>query len=262
MHYIMSEKRFLNKSVLITGAGSGIGKAIAHRLAYEGCNIIALDRDFESLKQLGKDLPKGSLLDAIIADISDENAVSEAVIRTIGSSSKDLDFLVNAAGIDHLDNVAECSLQDWRRVLSVNLDGTFLMCRAVVNQMIKQGGGKIVNIASWLAKAGMAGHSPYAASKFGIIGLTQSLAKEVAVHGITVNSVCPGPIDHTGMREEADRQAIERGLAPASERLKLIPLGRLGEPEDVAGVVAFLLSKDANYMTGQAINITGGLWMN
>jgi NAD(P)-dependent dehydrogenase (short-subunit alcohol dehydrogenase family) len=158
--------------------------------------------------------------------------------------------------------VADCSLVDWRKILTVNLDGSFLICRAAVRHMIARKSGRIVNVASWLGKAGMAGHAPYAASKFGIIGLTQSLAKEVAEHGITVNAVCPGPIDHTQMRAEADAQSLARGLAPASERVKLIPLGRMGEPEDVAGVICFLLSEDASYMTGQAINVTGGLWMN
>lgn len=251
-----------NKNAIVTGAASGIGRAIALRLARDGCRLILLDRNEAGLKRLESELPKGVVLASLTVDIANEASVDGGVKAAIGASGGEVDFLVNCAGVDHLDRVAECSLADWRKVLSVNLDGTFLMCRAVVAHMTGRASGKIVNVASWLAKAGMAGHAPYAASKFGIIGLTQSLAKEVAPLGIHVNAVCPGAIDNTGMREEADRQSRERGLSPASERVKMIPLGRLGEPDDVSGVVSFLLSDDANYMTGQAINVTGGLWMS
>lgn len=258
----MTQKSFQYKNAIVTGVASGIGRAIVRRLSEQGCKIVALDRDGAGLRRLEAELSSRSLLAVLETDIADEKAVEAAVAAALTATGSRIDFLVNAAGIDHLDRVTECSLADWRKVLSVNLDGTFMMCRAVVGHMVSRGSGKIINIASWLAKAGMAGHAPYAASKFGIIGLTQSLAKEVAPQGVTVNAVCPGAIDHTRMREEADRQSVERGLSPASERVKLIPMGRLGEPEDVAGVVSFLLSDDANYMTGQAINVTGGLWMN
>lgn len=246
---------------MVSGAASGIGRAIALRLGRDGCRVVAVDRDLAGLERLAADMPEGSMAGQSVTDIADEASVQQSVetaLKVLGH----LDFVVNCAGVDHLDRVAECSLGDWRRVLSVNLDGTFLMCRAVVPHMVQRGSGKIVNIASWLAKSGMAGHAPYAASKFGIIGLTQSLAKEVAASGVHVNAVCPGAIDHTGMREEADRQAIAHGLPPAAQRLAAVPMGRLGEPDDVAGVVAFLLSADADYMTGQAINVTGGLWMS
>lgn len=258
----MTHASLQDKNAIVTGAASGIGRAIALRLARDGCRIIAFDRDLVGLRRLETDLPEGALVVSAEIDIAEESSVTNGLDLAVKAAGGGVDFVVNCAGVDHLDRVAECSLADWRKVLSVNLDGTFLMCRAAVQHMASLGSGKIVNVASWLAKAGMAGHAPYAASKFGIVGLTQSLAKEVAPLGIHVNAVCPGAIDHTGMREEADRQSLERGLSPASERVKLIPLGRLGEPDDVAGVVSFLLSDDANYMTGQAINVTGGLWMN
>jgi NAD(P)-dependent dehydrogenase (short-subunit alcohol dehydrogenase family) len=241
---------------LVTGAASGIGLATARRLAQEGCRVVALDRNADALQAVVEISTQ-----KLVADVADEAAVEEVFDRAI-SENGHIDYVINSAGIDHLDRVAECSFADWRKILAVNLDGSFLVCRAAIRHMIARRSGRIVNLASWLGKAGMAGHAPYAASKFGIIGLTQSLAKEVAGYGITVNAVCPGPIEHTRMRAEADAQSVARGLAPASERLKLIPLGRMGEPEDVAGVICFLLSQDASYMTGQAINVTGGLWMN
>ncbi|WP_158813705.1 SDR family NAD(P)-dependent oxidoreductase [Methylocapsa sp. S129] len=252
---------FENKVAVVTGAASGIGRATVDRLIGSKCGVVAFDRDAGGLTRLASELGAGALLDTIDVDISDEASVNAGMARTIEKAGK-IDFLINSAGIDHLDRVAECSLGDWRRILSVNLDGTFLMCRIAVRHMIERKGGRIVNVASWLAKSGMAGHAPYAASKFGMLGLTQSLAKEVAEFGITVNAVCPGPIDHTRMRAEADQQSLARGLSPAKDRVKMIPLGRMGEPDDVAGLIAFLLSEDASYMTGQAINITGGLWMN
>lgn len=252
---------FENRVAVVTGAASGIGKASVSRLIEAGCTVYGMDKDSRGLTALAGGLNAGARLDTFDVDIADEASVEAGVARAI-TRAGGIDFLVNCAGIDHLDRIAECSLADWRRIMTVNLDGTFLMCRAVVRHMVERKAGRIVNVASWLAKAGMAGHGPYAASKFGILGLTQSLAKEVAEFGITVNAVCPGPIDHTRMREEADQQSIARGLAPARDRVRMIPLGRMGEPDDVAGVIMFLLSKDAHYMTGQAINITGGLWMN
>ncbi|MEP7456209.1 SDR family NAD(P)-dependent oxidoreductase [Phyllobacterium sp. SB3] len=250
---------FKDKLAVVTGAASGIGKAVAIRLAERGCRLVVVDRDASGLDILAGELASPPIM-SLIVDIASEKAVKDAVRRVAASGA--IDFLVNSAGIDHLDRITECSYADWRRILSVNLDGTFLMCRSVGQHMIGQRSGSIVNVASWLAKAGMAGHGPYAASKFGMIGLTQSFAKEVAEFGIRVNAVCPGAIDHTQMRAEADRQSVERGLAPARERVKFIPLGRMGEPDDVAGVITFLLSNEARYMTGQAINVTGGLWMN
>jgi NAD(P)-dependent dehydrogenase (short-subunit alcohol dehydrogenase family) len=248
---------FENAVALVTGAASGIGRATARRLAQEGCQIVALDRDADALNMMAEEVGAQKL----VADVADEAAIDNAFARAVAANGR-IDYVVNSAGIDHLDRVAECSFADWRKILTVNLDGSFLVCRAAIRHMIGRRSGRIINLASWLGKAGMAGHASYAASKFGIIGLTQSLAKEVAEYGITVNAVCPGPIDHTRMRTEADAQSLARGLAPASDRLKLIPIGRMGEPEDVAGVICFLLSKDASYMTGQAINVTGGLWMN
>lgn len=250
---------FENKVAVVTGAASGIGKATARRLIAAGCKVVAVDKDAAGLARLASERERPA--DTLEADVSDEASVERAVASAIGNAGG-IDFLVNGAGIDHLDRIAECSFSDWRKILSVNLDGAFLMCRAVVRHMMERRSGRIVNVASWLAKAGMAGHGPYAASKFGMIGLTQSLAKEAAEFGITVNAVCPGPIDNTGMRTQADQQSLARGLPPAKDRVKLIPLGRMGEPDDVAGLIMFLLSDDASYMTGQAINITGGLWMN
>lgn len=250
-----------SRVAVITGAGSGIGKAVAQRLAAQQCSLVLLDVDGASIEKLKAELNSKVDISTIAADISDPAAVENAA-KTALSSFKRIDYLVNSAGIDHLALVVDCELEEWRRIMSVNLDGTFNMCRLFAPAMIRQKFGRIVNVASWLAKSGMAGHAPYAASKFGILGLTQSMAKEVAQHGITVNAVCPGPIDHTLMRAHADAQSKLRGLPPASERVKLIPMGRMGEPDDVAGVISFLLSADAAYMTGQAINVTGGLWMN
>jgi NAD(P)-dependent dehydrogenase (short-subunit alcohol dehydrogenase family) len=127
--------------------------------------------------------------------------------------------------------------------------------------MMERRWGKIVNTASWFGKTGHAGYSAYCASKFAVIGLTQSLAREVAPHRINVNAVCPGTIVETGMREEADKESVRQGLATAKQREGNIPWGRVGLPDDIARVAVFLASNEAEYMTGQAINVSGGLWM-
>ena len=142
------------------------------------------------------------------------------------------------------------------------MDGVFHCCKAVVPLMKQQGSGKIINTASWFGKTGKPHYGAYCASKFAVIGLTQSLAMELAPLRINVNAVCPGTIVETGMRDVADRRSIEQGIPTAKEREATIPLGRVGLPDDIARVVAFLASDEAAYMTGQAINVTGGLWMD
>ena len=151
---------------------------------------------------------------------------------------------------------------DWRATFRVNVDGVFFCCQAVLPRMTAQGRGNIVNLASWSGKSGAPYFGAYCASKFAVIGLTQSLAREVAAAGIRVNAVCPGIVAGTDMRADVDEAARRLGRPTGADRLGLIPLGRLAEPEDVARVVAFLVSEEAGYMTGQEINVTGGLWMH
>jgi NAD(P)-dependent dehydrogenase (short-subunit alcohol dehydrogenase family) len=146
--------------------------------------------------------------------------------------------------------------------MRLNVFGTFNCCHAVVPSMVLRKSGRIINLSSWFGKVGRPSSLAYCASKFAILGMTQSMALDLAAHGIRVNAVCPGAIANTQMRDFADTQLAARGLPTAAERAHTIPLGRLGEPEDVANVVAFLLSSQADYMTGQGINVTGGVWMN
>ena len=173
-----------------------------------------------------------------------------------------VDLLVNNAGLCRLGAIAEFSEADWRATFRVNVDGVFFCCQAVLPHMLARGRGNIVNLASWSGKAGAPYFGPYCASKFAVIGLTQSLAKEVAPRGIRVNAVCPGIVAGTEMRAQVDAESRALGRPTSADRVDWIPMGRLAEPEDVAGVVAFLASDDARYMTGQAVNVTGGLWMH
>ena len=171
------------------------------------------------------------------------------------------DILVNNVGILRTSPFLDTTFQTWREVLSVNLDSVFHFSQAVLPGMIERKRGCIINISSWTGKKGVPNHSAYSTSKFAIIGLTQSIAGEVAPHGVRVNAVCPGIIDNTAMRSEAELLNREQGLPDLHARVQSVPLRRAGEPGDIAGVVAFLASDDAAYMTGQAINVTGGLWM-
>jgi NAD(P)-dependent dehydrogenase (short-subunit alcohol dehydrogenase family) len=173
-----------------------------------------------------------------------------------------IDIVVNNAGISPMATIAETSPEEFRNVFRVNVDGVFHGCKSVAPHMTARGSGKIINISSWFGKIGQHSFGAYCASKFAVIGLTQSMAKEMAEHGVNVNAVCPGTIVDTGMREEADREAIRLGRRTAKEREANIPLGRVGVPEDISRVVAFLASEESDYMTGQAINVTGGLLMH
>jgi NAD(P)-dependent dehydrogenase (short-subunit alcohol dehydrogenase family) len=173
-----------------------------------------------------------------------------------------IDAMVNNAGIIRLGLLTDFPEADWRALFRVNVDGVLFCCQMVVPHMVSRRQGAIVNVSSWNGKVGMPIFGAYSATKFAVIGLTQALAKEVAAHGIRVNAVCPGIVAGTAMRAEVERLSPQYNIPPSAERATVVPLKRLALPEDIARVVAFLLSEESGYMTGQAINITGGLWMH
>ena len=257
----ISWKRFKEKVVIVTGSGRGIGKATAMLFAREGARVIICDIDGESGGKTANEIQNlGGESAAIQLDVRDPDSVRRVVENTL-SKWYHIDILVNNAGITIAKAVVDFEEEEWERMIEINLKGVFRCTQQVARHMIEQGGGKIINIASESGKTAKPLFTIYGATKFGIVGFTQGLAQELAPYGINVNCVCPG-IVRTPMWEELDRtlaklQNLRAGEA-MEKRKKSIPLGRLEEPEDVAGVVAFLASDDAAYMTGQSVNVTGG----
>jgi len=258
---------------IVTGAARGLGAAIAERLARDGAAVVLLDvsADVTATAQrltagLGAGLHAGGTAMGLVADVSDETACAAAVDRAV-SAIGGVDVLVNNAGIGGPDtDVTGTSLAEFRRVLDVNLTGTFLMCRAVAKVMIGQGsGGAIVNLGSVFGQQGVAGGAGYCASKAGIALLTHSLALELAPHGIRANTIAPGNMATEMHWEELRSRAARSGTA-FDEQVEMarssIPLGRHGTGDDIAGVVAWLVSPDAGYVTGQTIGVNGGIWLS
>ncbi len=257
--------RLDDKVALVTGAGRGIGEAIAVRLAQEGADIIVCDIDVNSARETAEKIKRIGRRSLVTkSDVSKIADIEKMVNLTLEKFGK-IDILVNNAGIVIVGSVTEYREEDWDKTINVNLKGVFLCCKVVAKVMIKQKSGKIINIASDSGKTGSALFVPYNASKFGVVGFTQGLAKELAPHKINVNAVCPGVVE-TKMWDCVDEKLRRMWGLSKVEALKMhikrIPLGRLEKPKDVAGVVAFLTSKDADYMTGQAINVTGGREMH
>jgi len=249
------------KRALITGGATGIGRAIALKLAREGCDIALLDIDGGTAEATAAEIRGlGRQASAVAGNVADAASVHAGVIA-LADAGAAIDILVNNAGIARLGSLLTISETDWRDTFAVNVDGIFNVTRAVVPGMIERRRGAVVNLASWLGRRGHPPFSAYAASKFAIIGMTQSLAPEVAPFGVRVNAVCPGLIAGTPMREALDRASEDAGLTRTAERVKAIPMGRAGTPEDVAKVAAFLASDEAAYVTGAAYDVTGGLWM-
>jgi NAD(P)-dependent dehydrogenase (short-subunit alcohol dehydrogenase family) len=250
--------RLQGRVALITGGGAGIGRAIAQAYVTEGARVAVLDRDAAAARAAAAEV-EGL---ALAADVVDAGQVRAAVAHTLKRLGR-IDVLVNNAGVSPAAPFLELSEDDWRQTFRVNVDGVAQMCRAVLPPMIEQGSGVVINLSSWLGKAGRPLFSAYAASKFAVLGLTQSLAWEMAPHGIRVNALCPGIIAGTPMRAEIEAVQARLGLPGTEERVQAaVPLARPGRPEDVARVAVFLASDDAAYLTGEAVNVAGGLWMH
>jgi NAD(P)-dependent dehydrogenase (short-subunit alcohol dehydrogenase family) len=242
---------------IVTGAGGGIGRAIAKRLGGDGMAVAVLDRDGAAARAVADEI--GGL--ALAADVTSEDEVAGAVAAAIARFGK-LDLLVNNAGIAWTGPALDMPIEALRAMLRVNVEGVFIASRAVLPHMIARRSGAIINLASWAGKTGNPYFAGYSASKFAVIGLTQALAREMATHGIRVNAICPGIVVDTAMRTALEAQQRQYGLPQTAQREKQIPLGRVSVPEDVARAAAFLASDEAGYITGESLNLSGGLLMD
>ena len=250
------------KRALITGGASGIGRAIGLALAQAGCDIALIDVAHAAAEATAQDIRAlGRAAEVAAGDVASAASVRAAVVA-LEASGPPFDILINNAGIARLGSVLSISAEDWRDTFAVNVDGIFNATRAVVPGMIERRRGAVVNLASWLGRRGHPQFSAYAAAKFAVIGITQSLAPEVAAFGVRVNAVCPGIIADTPMRLALEQAGAGAGLPPMAERVKSVPLGRAGTPDEVANVVVFLASEAAAYVTGAAYDVSGGHWMS
>jgi 3-oxoacyl-[acyl-carrier protein] reductase len=243
---------FKDKRVLITGGTRGLGRAIAVNFAREGARVaVSYSSDDSSALDTDAELKRFSPQSLTVkADVSSRIAV-EKMINDVLSKWDYVDILVNNAGIIRDKMLLFLNEDDWDRVLDVNLKGTYLCSKAVIKPMIARKSGSIINMTSPSALTGRISQTNYAASKGGVISFTKSLSREIARLGITVNAVCPGVIT-TNMTEDLDEKTKD-------EFLKMIPMGRFGDPDDVAGAVLFLASEKARYITGQVLVVDGGL---
>jgi len=246
--------RFENQVAVVTGAGRGLGHAIAVRLAKEGARVASVSRTEANAQRTADEInaTRADAAKAYAVDVADPDAVQKAAAQIFADFGR-VDILVNNAGVTRDGLSVRMSLDDWDTVLNTNLKGAFVFTQAVMRPMIKQRSGRIINISSISGLIGNAGQANYAASKAGLIGLTKTLARELASRGITVNAVAPGLIetDMTTVLSDEVRQSI----------LKNVPLGKLGEPDDIAGAVAYLASAEAKYITGQVLTVDGGMVM-
>ncbi|MCR5031017.1 MAG: 3-oxoacyl-[acyl-carrier-protein] reductase [Selenomonadaceae bacterium] len=242
------------KCALVTGASRGIGRAVALKLASEGAKVALNYAGNEAAAEAVKQEIEAAGGEAILvkANVADEAAVQEMVQKTTDAFGR-IDILVNNAGITRDGLLARMKEEDWDAVLSTNLKGVFLATKAVAKVMMKQRAGRIVNMASVVGITGNAGQANYAAAKAGVIGFTKTIAKELASRGVTANAVAPGFIatDMTAVLSDKAKEAALTG----------IPLGRMGTPEDVSAAVLFLVSDQASYITGQVLNVDGGMVM-
>ena len=247
------------KTAIVTGGGGAIGRAIGARLAEEGCTVGIFDIDAEVARAVARGIREGGgAAHAHVVDITDHDAVTKAV-ADLEAEAGAIHVLVNNAGWDRLMPFVDTEPKLWRKIIAINLTGALNLHHVVLPGMVERGAGKVVNIASDAARVGSSGEAVYSACKGGLVALTKTLAREVARKGVCLNAVCPGPTD-TPLLASVARDGGGEKLLEAFRRAT--PMRRLGKPGDIPGVVAFLASDDADYITGQVISVSGGLTMS
>jgi 2-hydroxycyclohexanecarboxyl-CoA dehydrogenase len=252
-------QRLHGKGAVVTGGGGGIGGATCRRFASEGARVAVLDRDLASAQRVAQQIvADGGDAHAVECDITDRGSVDAAIAQVMARFGG-IDILVNNAGWDVFLPFTKTVPEQWDRLIAVNLTGPLHMHHAVLPGMVERKAGRIVNIASDAARVGSSGEAVYAACKGGIVAFSKTLAREHARHNITVNVVCPGPTDTALFADYKKGAGNPEKLEEAFRRS--IPLGRIGQPEDLPGAIAFFASDDAAYVTGQVISVSGGLTM-
>lgn len=252
--------RFNHKVAVVTGAAQGIGQAIALRLAQDGAQVALLDLK-DSTAAVSACQEAGAAAIGVAVDVADKQSIAAAVSRIVEQWGR-LDIWVNSAGIFDDTSLTDLSEARWDQVIAVNYKSMFLCAQLAAPYMLAQRWGRIVNIASMAAKVAFPDEVAYCSSKSAILGLTRALAVELGPRGVTVNAICPGPIDTEMLAHTYQALADRQGTTLAAWRaeiLKTIPVGRYGQPADVAGLAAFLASDEASFINAQAINIDGGM---
>ena len=258
--------RLKDRVAIVTGGGAGIGRSVCVNMVKEGAKVVVADINQAAAQETADVIKKegGDAL-AIKTDVTqkpDTQAMADAALNTYGK----IDIIVNNAGTDIKGAITELTERTWDTLMDINLKGVFLCTQAVSHSMIERRYGRIVNISSMAGKTGEPLTSPYCATKFGVIGFTQSIALELGKHNITVNAVCPGPVDTDLIRQSVAQSAKIKGMAPEEFLQEFFinptPLGRIAQPGDVARAVIFLASDDAEFITGSTLNVSGGREMH
>jgi 3-oxoacyl-[acyl-carrier protein] reductase len=243
-----------NKIAIVTGASQGIGKIIAFELAKSGAHVVCISRNKKAIESTVDEITQNNgKASSFPCDVSDSDAFMKIILEIIEKNDK-IDILVNNAGITRDSILVRMSNEDWDDVINTNLKGAFSCTKAVMRYMMKNKFGRIINITSIVGLTGNAGQANYAASKAGLIGMTKSIAKEVASRGITANCIAPGWIE-TSMTDILNEEVKNKLLSQ-------IPMGKIGSPDDIANTVIFLASDEAGYITGQTITVDGGRIIN
>lgn len=255
----MTADRFSGRTVVVTGGGGGIGSALCAAFAAQGAAVGVLDRAVPAAQAVvDAVIADGGRAVAVGCDITDRSSVDTAVERIVAELGP-IDVLVNNAGWDLFVPFLQTSPEDWSKLIDINLVGALHMHHAVLPGMVERGYGRIVNVSSDAARVGSSGEAVYAACKAGLIALSKTLAREHSRHGVTFNVVCPGPTDTALLASVTDAAANPEKLREAFRRA--IPMGRLGQPDDLVPAVMFFAGEDAAFVTGQVVSVSGGLTM-
>ncbi len=253
-------KKFKDRTVIVTGGGGGIGGATCRRFAAEGAKVAVFDMNLEAAQKVAAEIKAtGGTAAAFKCDITDRAAVDQAVAQAQADLGP-INVLVNNAGWDVFRPFTKTTPDQWDKLIAINLTGALHMHHAVLPGMAARKSGRIVNIASDAARVGSSGEAVYAACKGGLVAFSKTIAREHARHNVTVNVVCPGPTDTALFADYKEGAGNPEKLMEAFTRA--IPLGRIGQPDDLPGAILFFASDDAGYITGQVLSVSGGLTMN